>query len=411
MKTHLLVACLCACSTAVGASDLSEIPSMVTEVINEGRTISSSPEYAAVLLDRTRDPEMARALLDWSATLSSRREAMLIRDVVVRVFPEITMTEESPAVGTFGAVPDLGDWTLTLYGELPEDDARAASVDEIRVKLRVRQGPEPLREMAMDVTLEPGQRFETAVPLGYVQRVDATWSVETIPSDAGSMAMGTWRQAWRLVDTEMLALNPTTGKPTGLAVNELDRGWSRLRLQDRRVGADLRAQQDPNRVQLKDLIGASPPEITLRTFPSEHRPEHTIDPVGDGDFWSAVEDDASVWLLDFWAMWCGPCKRVMPILSDWQQEYGDAGLRIVSLCSDGREANYMGAKGFAQQKDLRQKMALVTPETFRRFGIVSIPTIVIVKGGRDGEIVYAGRHDDKLERRIRTILGIDENSD
>jgi thiol-disulfide isomerase/thioredoxin len=36
-------------------------------------------------------------------------------------------------------------------------------------------------------------------------------------------------------------------------------------------------------------------------------------------------------LLDFWAVWCGPCVRTFPHLKEWHQEYKDKGLEIVGL--------------------------------------------------------------------------------
>src|SRR5712675_1594573 len=36
-------------------------------------------------------------------------------------------------------------------------------------------------------------------------------------------------------------------------------------------------------------------------------------------------------LLDFWAVWCGPCVATFPHLREWHQEYKDKGLEIVGL--------------------------------------------------------------------------------
>jgi thiol-disulfide isomerase/thioredoxin len=50
-------------------------------------------------------------------------------------------------------------------------------------------------------------------------------------------------------------------------------------------------------------------------------------PLTDGDL------KGKVVLLDFWAVWCGPCIATFPHLREWQEEYGDKGLVIIGMTS------------------------------------------------------------------------------
>ncbi|MEH6944356.1 thioredoxin [Bacillus sp. JJ722] len=64
-------------------------------------------------------------------------------------------------------------------------------------------------------------------------------------------------------------------------------------------------------------------------------------------------------LADFWAPWCGPCKMIAPVLEELDGELSDA-VKIVKVDVDENQ------------------------ETAGKFGVMSIPTLILLK---DGEIV------------------------
>lgn len=68
-----------------------------------------------------------------------------------------------------------------------------------------------------------------------------------------------------------------------------------------------------------------------------------------------VNSDIPV-LLDFWAPWCGPCRRVGPILDEIAQERADIKVGKVNVDEQ--------------------------PELVGRFGVMSIPTLVVMKNGK-----------------------------
>lgn len=61
-------------------------------------------------------------------------------------------------------------------------------------------------------------------------------------------------------------------------------------------------------------------------------------------------------LVDFWAPWCGPCKMIAPILEELDGELGDK-VRIVKLNVDDNQ------------------------ETAGKYGVMSIPTLLLMKDG------------------------------
>jgi thioredoxin 1 len=62
-------------------------------------------------------------------------------------------------------------------------------------------------------------------------------------------------------------------------------------------------------------------------------------------------------LIDFWAVWCGPCKMVAPVVEEIASEY-DGKLKVGKLDVDNN------------------------PEVSMKFGIRSIPTLMVFKGGK-----------------------------
>ena len=75
------------------------------------------------------------------------------------------------------------------------------------------------------------------------------------------------------------------------------------------------------------------------------------------DFTAEMEA-ASLALVDFWADWCGPCKMLSPAVESLAAKYGDQVL--------------VGKVNVDQEPDLA-----------RAFGIMSIPTVVFLKNGKE----------------------------
>ena len=79
---------------------------------------------------------------------------------------------------------------------------------------------------------------------------------------------------------------------------------------------------------------------------------HTSDAAFDAD----VLQNSKAVLLDFWAEWCGPCKMIAPMLDEVADKYEDK-LDVVKLNVDEN------------------------PNVAQKFGIRSIPTLILFKDG------------------------------
>ena len=82
-------------------------------------------------------------------------------------------------------------------------------------------------------------------------------------------------------------------------------------------------------------------------------------------------------LIDFWAAWCGPCKTIGPRVDELAVEVGDR----AKIC----------------KVNVDEEMALA-----QKFGIMSIPTLVIFKDGKEANRVVGVRSKDEL----RGLLGV-----
>ena len=97
--------------------------------------------------------------------------------------------------------------------------------------------------------------------------------------------------------------------------------------------------------------------------------------VSDANFESDVLKSSAPVVVDFWAEWCGPCRMIAPALEEIAEQLGEK-VKIVKLNVDEN------------------------PQTASKYGVMSIPTLMIFKNGEMASRQVGAAGKEKLQQWI-----------
>jgi len=100
--------------------------------------------------------------------------------------------------------------------------------------------------------------------------------------------------------------------------------------------------------------------------------------VTDANFQAEVIESETPVLVDFWAPWCGPCRVVAPVLEEIAHERAD--LKVVKLNVDDNQ------------------------QTATTFEVLSIPTLILFRGGQVAKKVIGAYPKKRLEAELEPAL-------
>ncbi len=167
-----------------------------------------------------------------------------------------------------------------------------------------------------------------------------------------------------------------------------------------------------------DLIGKPAPQIKGE-FALNGKPVSLADLKG------------KVVLVDFWAVWCGPCVATFPHLKEWQKEYGKKGLEIVGVTSYYKSLGFNKDEGkltrlkkplsaedeqgmlkdFAAYHKLQHRLMMIPQKDIKKiyqdYKVTGIPEMVLIDRKGNVRMVRVGSgkaNADALDAEIKKLL-------
>ena len=124
----------------------------------------------------------------------------------------------------------------------------------------------------------------------------------------------------------------------------------------------------------------------------------------DGNFVKLSDYKGKVIIIDFWATWCGPCRRGIPEFIELQSEYGEEQLVILGVSVDQGDLSVVPA--FAKNYGINYPILYANEDIQRKYGpIRSIPTAFVVDtSGKVRDLVVGLRPKSYFKEKIDSLL-------
>ena len=140
-------------------------------------------------------------------------------------------------------------------------------------------------------------------------------------------------------------------------------------------GATNRVPSDKIERGLRPSCGRCKNPLPLDAKPADGAPDGKPIKVTDATFASEVEGSPVPVVVDLWAEWCGPCRMIAPVIDELAAQMAGR-IRFAKLNIDEN------------------------PQTANRFGVQSIPTLLVMRNGREVDRIIGVVPKAEIQRRV-----------
>lgn len=114
--------------------------------------------------------------------------------------------------------------------------------------------------------------------------------------------------------------------------------------------------------------------------------------------WSKLK--GKVVLIDFWGVWCGPCRKAIPKLKALQEKYEDDGLVVLGIHTQSKHED---GPAYVREQEITYPIAFdVNGEVISRFHVDSYPDYYVVD--RNGVLRFADLANSEAEEAVKMLL-------
>ncbi len=127
-------------------------------------------------------------------------------------------------------------------------------------------------------------------------------------------------------------------------------------------------------------------------------------PSPDGNIIKLSSLKGKVVLVDFWASWCGPCRKANPNVVKLYQKYKDQGFTVYSVSLDQNKQKWVQAiakDGLIWENHVSD-LKFWYSKAATDYGIEAIPATFLI--GKDGIIIDTNLHGNALESEVKRAL-------